>query len=97
MTASSIRSPRAAWALWASFRSTRADSSWGRKLFPPREKVFSVPIQVLKEDAVSAGWVISRSLATAPTTTEPSSSTPTQLGVMYCPSSLGSSSGRPFR
>ena len=97
MMASSISSPRASRALWASFRRTKADSSWGRKVFPPSKNSFWVPIHVLKEAAVSPGWVISRSFATAPTVTVPSSSTPTQLGVRSCPHSLGSSSARPFR
>jgi hypothetical protein len=52
--------------------------------------------QALPQDAVLSGWVISRSFAAAPTSTEPSSSTLTTLFVLYSPSSLGISSALPF-
>ena len=97
MTASSTASPRYRFASSSSWRSTRADSSSGLNFRPARVKVFSVPIQILKEAAVASGWDTSRSLAAAPTSTVPSWSTLTALLVLYSPSSLGISSALPSR
>ena len=55
--------------------------SGGVKVFSPRVKVFWVPIQRLKAEAVFSGAVISCSRATAPTVSFPSLSRLTTLGV----------------
>ena len=95
MTASVTGSPRASSASRRSFSSTRAESSGGVKVLPPRVKVFGVPIHRLKEAAVSSGSVISCSLATAPTARLPSLSRHTTLGVRSSPSEFFTSSGLP--